>query len=159
MNVEKHDAALILHNIRSAHNVGSIFRTADAVGIARIYLTGYTPAPVDRFGRPQNEIMKTALGAERAVLWEKRASVTALIRSLKKSGRSIVALEQSPQSVDYRTLTVAHPIAFVLGNEVRGIDARTLCFADTVAEIPMRGAKESLNVSVAAGVLLFRVLN
>ncbi len=151
-------AVLVLHNVRSAHNVGSIFRTADAAGVSRIFLTGYTPAPVDRFSRPQRDIAKTALGAESAVPWEKRASLSTLVASLKKKDFSIIALEQGPYAVDYRVFRPHFPVALILGNEVRGIDARTLRRCDAVVEIPMRGTKESLNVSVAAGVLLFRVL-
>lgn len=155
---ETFEVVLVLHNVRSAHNVGSILRTADAVGVSRVFFTGYTPAPLDRFGRVQKGVAKTALGAESAVPWEKRASLSALVGSLKKKGFSIVALEQGPRAVDYRTFRPHFPVALILGNEVRGIDARSLRLCDTVVEIPMRGAKESLNVSVAAGVLLSRVL-
>lgn len=155
---EKREVVLILHNVRSAGNVGSIFRTADAAGVTRIFLTGYTPAPVDRFGRMRRDIAKTALGAEHSVPWEKRASLSRLVASLKRKSLSIVALEQGARAIDYRTYQPRFPAAFILGNEVRGIDARTLRLCDTVVEIPMRGTKESLNVSVAAGVLLFRVL-
>lgn len=148
---------VILHNVRSAHNVGSIFRTADAAGVSRIYLTGYTPAPLDRFRRPQKEIAKTALGAEKSVPWERRASLDSLVASLRESGFRIVALEQSPSSTDYRSAAFPESVAVVFGNEVRGVDARILKKCDAVFEIPMRGTKESLNVAVAAGIFLFQL--
>ena len=157
--MQKFEVVLVLHNVRSAHNVGSILRTADAVGVSRVFFTGYTPAPLDRFGRVQKEVAKPALGAERTVLWEKRTSLSALVTSLRKKGFSTVALEQAPRAVDYRAFALRSPTAFILGNEVRGIDARSLRLCDTIVEIPMRGRKESLNVSVAAGVLLFRVVD
>ncbi len=162
--------ALILHDIRSAHNVGAIFRTADAAGVAKIYLTGYTSAPVGRFGRINKQIAKTALGAEQNILWEKRDNIFDLIYHLKPN-TCLVALEQSPDSVDYKTLR-SHPtsdvkdaptsdvsIVVILGNEVSGLDPEILKQCDIIAEIPMRGKKESLNVAVAAGIFLFRLLD
>ena len=157
---------LILHDIRSAHNVGAIFRTADAVGVNKIYLTGYTPAPVDRFGRVNKEIAKTALGAETGSPWEKIENVSDLIRKLKAENYQLVALEQTENSVDYKTLTLkTHQgessvrLAVIVGNEVEGIAPEILNQCDAIAEIPMKGKKESLNVAVAAGVALFRWLD
>ena len=149
--------AVLLHNIRSAHNVGSIFRTADAAGISHVYLTGYTPTPVDRFGRAQKDIAKTALGAELSVAWTHENTPTALLRRLKSEKWDIVALEQSKKSVDYRTFSTKKPTLVILGNEVRGISRAMLSKCDAILEIPMHGKKESLNVSVAAGVLLFQL--
>lgn len=146
---------LILHNIRSAQNVGSIFRTADAVGVSKIYLTGYTPAPLDRFGREVGGIAKAALGAERSVSWECAKNPTRLIRRFKKEGVRVIALEQSTQAQDYRRARLAGPTAVILGNELRGVSKALLRECDAVFHIPMRGKKESLNVSVAAGVFLF----
>ncbi|TSC66902.1 MAG: tRNA/rRNA methyltransferase SpoU [Parcubacteria group bacterium Gr01-1014_72] len=149
---------LILHNIRSAYNVGSIFRTADAAGVGKIFLTGYTPAPVDRFGRANKEIAKTALGAERTVSWEKYASIKPLLHKLRREGAALIALEQSPHSIDYKKIRLPKKAALIFGNEVAGLSPAVLKQADIIAEIPMRGCKESLNVSVAAGIALFLML-
>ena len=150
---------LILDNIRSTHNVGSIFRTADAVGISKIYLVGVTPAPIDRFGRERNDISKVALGAEKNIKWEHVENILDIIFGLKKEGFEIVALEQSENSVDYKEFVAPNKMALILGEEVSGIEKETLDVCDSIIEIPMRGEKESLNVSVATGVALFRILN
>lgn len=167
---------LILHNIRSAHNVGAIFRTADGAGVAKIWLTGYTPSPVDQFKRPNNEIKKTALGAEETVAWEKREDILELIITLKKSGINPVrgrgslralaasngvkiwALEQADNSVDYRKAKLTGSTALIIGNEVEGISQEILDQCDQILEIPMRGQKESLNVAVATGIAIYRLL-
>lgn len=151
--------AVLLHNIRSAHNVGSIFRTSDAAGVAHIYLTGYTPRPVDRFGRPQKDIAKTALGAEHSIAWEYRASPAAVLARCRAEGWRIVGLEQDPRAIDYRAYRSDKPVLLVLGNEVRGISPALRGACDDLIEIPMHGKKESLNVSVAAGVALFRLVH
>jgi tRNA G18 (ribose-2'-O)-methylase SpoU len=150
---------LILHNIRSAHNVGAIFRTADAAGIARILLCGYTPAPVDRFGRPRQDIAKAALGAEKIIPWRAHDDIHESLRGVQNEGFEIVAIEQHVAAQDYKTFSPTGNIAFVLGNEVRGLPQEVLQAADVILEIPMRGTKESLNVSVAAGIVLFRTLD
>jgi len=150
---------LILHNIRSTHNVGAIFRTADAAGIEKIYLTGYTPTPLDRFGRERSDVAKTALGAEKTIPWEYAKTLMPLLKKLKKEKITIIAIEQTPGSVDYKKVKVPTRIAFLVGNEVKGISKQALAACDVIAEIPMSGKKESLNVSVATGVALFRILN
>jgi tRNA G18 (ribose-2'-O)-methylase SpoU len=150
---------LILHNIRSAHNVGAIFRTADAAGVGEVYLTGYTPAPVDRFGRAQKEIHKTALGAEGHLTWKKETRPMPLIAKLRKEGYTAVALEQAPGSISYRSVKSKGKMALVVGNEVRGLSRKILDVCDIIIEIPMRGKKESLNVSVATGIALFQLFN
>ncbi|MEI6479168.1 MAG: TrmH family RNA methyltransferase [bacterium] len=150
---------LILHNIRSAHNIGSIFRTADAVGVSKIFITGYSPRPIDKFGKLQKEIAKTALGAEKNIPWEYEKNVSKVIKKLKKEGVHIIAIEQSKDSLDYKKVKPKFPVAFILGNEVKGISKQLLRSCEIVAEIPMLGNKESLNVSVSAGVALFRILN
>ena len=152
------EAYLILHNIRSTHNVGSIFRTADAVGVTKIFLTGFTPAPIDRFGRARSDIAKTALGAEKTISWERHSSATALLIALKKKGVYIIAVERVKGARNYKKLEVHFPVVFVFGNEVRGLSKNICARADAVAEIPMRGKKESLNVSVAVGVVLYNAL-
>jgi tRNA G18 (ribose-2'-O)-methylase SpoU len=151
-------AVVVLHNIRSTHNVGSIFRTADAAGVSKIYLTGYTPAPLDRFGRSQKDIAKTALGAERSVTWEQAKDPFPVITRLKEEDFQVIAVEQAKDSADYRRLRPKAKVAFLFGNEVRGLSKALLAQCDAIAEIPMAGKKESLNVSVAAGVALFRML-
>ncbi|MDB5203978.1 MAG: tRNA/rRNA methyltransferase SpoU [Candidatus Taylorbacteria bacterium] len=150
---------IVLDNIRSNHNVGSIFRTADALGVSKIYLCGTTPKPIDRFERPVGEIAKTALGAEKSIPWEYSKTTGSVIKKLKKSGVEIIAIEQSLNSIDYKKIKPKGCVAFVLGNEVDGVNKNILKFCDVVAEIPMRGGKESLNVSVACGVAMFRMLN
>lgn len=147
---------LILHNVRSAHNVGSIFRTADAIGVTRIYLTGYTPAPIDRFGRVRKDMLKVSLGAEKYVPWEVKRNLASLLRLLSAKGVSLIALEQDSRSVDYKKVKTKTPVALIMGSEVGGLSRTVLKLCDSIAEIPMRGHKESLNVSVAAGIALFR---
>ena len=140
----------VLHNIRSRHNVGSIFRTADAAGIKKIYLCGYTPEPLP----------KVSLGAEKFLPWEKCKSTTALIGRLKKDGFLILAIEQSPRAVPYykfKDLKIKKfkDLVLVFGNEVKGLPPAILKRADKILEIPMYGKKESLNVAVAFGVVVF----
>lgn len=149
---------LIIPDIRSAINVGAIFRTADAVGIDKIYLTGWTPRPTDQYGRIQKDIAKSALGAETWIEWEYKKTLTPLLKKLKSDGFEIVALEQDEKSIDYRKYKKAKKMAFILGPEVTGLDKKTLSMCDKVVEIPMSGKKESLNVSVACGVALFRII-
>lgn len=149
---------IIAHNIRSTHNVGSIFRTADAAGVSKIFLSGYTPTPTDRFGRSRNDIAKTALGAEKTIPWQYAKTPKSYISKLKKEGVMLIALEQSPKSMDYKKIKIKYPVAMVLGNEVKGMSPTLLKACDQVVEIPMKGQKESLNVSVAFGIALFRIL-
>ncbi len=148
---------LILDNIRSAHNVGSIFRTSDGAGVVHIYVCGYTPAPIDRFGRSVAEIKKTSLGASESVPWTAVADtdVAALVTRLKAEGYMIVAVEQAEGSCSLYDFTVPEKVVYVLGNEIDGVSPVGLAAADVVLEIPMRGMKESLNVSVCAGIVLF----
>lgn len=150
-----HKIAVVLHNVRSAHNVGSIFRTADAAGVSEIILSGYTPTPFDRFGRPQKEIAKTALGAEQVIPWESVTTSGEALRKLRAKGFSIVGVELDRRAVNFKKFKVEGDTAFVFGNEVRGLSPALRDACDSLVEIPMRGTKESLNVSVAAGVILF----
>lgn len=152
-------AILVLHDIRSAQNVGSLFRTADAVGISKIYLSSITPSPIDRFGRARTDIAKTALGAEQTILWEQYIDAKSLIQQCKEEGYKVVAIEQSATAVDYKSVEKADKMIFILGNEVDGLPKEILDIVDVVVEIPMKGEKESLNVSVAGGVALFRILD
>lgn len=146
---------IILHNIRSAYNVGSIFRTADGAGVECVYLSGYTPRPIDRFGRTQPEILKTSLGASEAVPWDAVDDLPALIESLKQDGWTIVAVEQDDRAVSLYDFQTSGKAVYIFGNETEGIEPAVLDLADVIVVIPMRGTKESLNVSVAAGVVLF----
>lgn len=150
---------LVLHDIRSTYNVGAIFRTADACGITKIFLTGYTPAPIDQFGRANSGIAKSAIGAEKNIPWEKTNSILTLLNKLKKEGVQIIAIEQDKNSIDYKKVKPKFPCAFILGEEVNGLTKDIIAKCDLVAEIPMKGKKESLNVSVSAGVALYRILN
>ena len=157
--MNKKQILMILHDIRSVHNVGAIWRTAEAAGVSKIFLTGYTPAPVDRFGLERKDVAKTALGAEKIIPWETRKNINGLIKELKEKKFTIVAVEQSPKSIDYKKVKIKNKTAIILGNEVTGLPANILKNCDIVAEIPMKGKKESLNVAVAAGIFLFRTLN
>ncbi len=153
---------VILHNIRSIHNVGSVFRTADAAGVLKIFLTGYTPTPHDRFGRIRKDLAKVALGAENSVEWEYVKNPTTLLKRLKKEKIQIIAVEQSSHAINYKKVKIdngAGATAFLYGNEVSGVVPALLSLCDTIAEIPMLGKKESLNVSVAVGVTLFGILD
>jgi len=156
MKKEAKQISVLLHDIRSTHNVGSIFRTADALGVTKIYISGITPTPLDRFQKPRKDIAKVALGAEKTVDWEYIKEPEKLIKTLKKSKYQIVALEQTKGSVDYKKVKVRTPAALILGNEVVGVPEWILKWCDSTAEIPMRGGKGSLNVAVAAGIALFR---
>lgn len=146
---------IILHNIRSAHNVGSVFRTADGAGVSKIFLTGYTPSPTDRFGREQKEMVKTSLGATHTVPYEKIEDIHALIMRLQDEGIDIVAVEQSDRAILYTDFVCARDTVFVFGNEVTGIEQDVLNVITRHIAIPMHGTKESLNVSVCAGIILF----
>jgi 23S rRNA (guanosine2251-2'-O)-methyltransferase len=163
MKTASRDIRILLHDIRSVHNAGAIFRTADAIGATKIYLTGYTPAPLDRFGKPRADFAKCALGSEKTVAWESAGgegenggSPIALMKALKKEGFRIVCVEQAEGSIDYKEFEPDDKTLVIFGNEVEGVSKEVLAEADVVAEIPMRGLKESLNVSVSAGIILYR---
>lgn len=149
---------VVLENVRSAHNVGSVFRTADATGVEQIYLVGYTPNPIDRFGRLQPEIQKTSLGASENIPWEHRGDISELLGELQKSGFQTIAVEQTSNSVSLSGFKVPERVAYVFGNEVEGVSEATLAECESVVEIPMLGKKESLNISVAVGVVLYHGL-
>lgn len=148
--------AVILDNIRSAENVGAIFRTAEGAGVSKIFLCGYTPAPIDRFGRSRRDIAKAALGAEEVMVWEQYPDALAAIKAARSEEYRVVAVEQASGAQMYYTYQPEKDTAYIFGNEVDGIEEAVLRASDAVIEIPMRGKKESLNVSVAAGVVLFR---
>src|SRR3989338_10128765 len=130
---------LTLHNIRSVENVGAMFRTADAVGINKIYLTGYTPAPLDRFGRKRGDLAKSALGAEEFVPWEQKKNISPLLVKLKGEKFLIIGIEQAKNSIDYKKVKLKSKNAFIVGAEVTCIPKTVLQKCDVVAEITMRG--------------------
>jgi len=152
------EAYLLLDNIRSVHNVGSIFRTADCAGVSKIFCVGTTPQPIDRFGRKRKDFAKVSLGAEESVTWEHMDNdeATKTIKRLKKGGVTIVAVEQTINSVNFSTFNATGKTLFIFGNEVEGVSERLLSLSDAVIEIPMKGKKESLNVSVTVGIILFQ---
>ncbi|TCD47157.1 RNA methyltransferase [Chlorobium sp. N1] len=148
-----HSIVLLLHNIRSMWNVGSMFRTADCAGIEKILLSGYTATP------PRKEISKTALGAEESMPWEYLEDPKSALVGMKADGRRVYGLEITEGSRPYTELSLEDfPLCLVLGNEVGGIDDGLLEVCDGVLEIPQYGTKHSLNVSVAAGVALFELV-
>ncbi len=149
----KKEIIVVLDNIRSRENVGSIFRTADAAGASKIYLCGITPVP------PHDKISKTALGAETYVPWEYRAKTWQVLRELKVKSLKfkVVGLEQTKASQNIFKFKPKFPLALVVGNEVSGLSPKILKYCDKKISIPMYGKKESLNVSVAAGVALYAI--
>jgi len=153
------EIVVVLPDIRSVLNVGSIFRTSDATAVSKIYLCGYTAAPVDRFGRNREDLHKAALGAEQTVPWEQNEGVYETIQKLKSGGYIIIAVEQDEQSVVYNSVDYSayEKIALIFGNEVSGLSDEVLGLADIVVDLPMLGQKESLNVSVSAGVVLYNI--
>jgi len=115
--------------------------------------------PLDRFGLPRADLAKSALGAEKTVPWEHHKNHSNILKNIRMTGFYIIALEQSKNSVDYKKVKVKQKTAIIVGNEVRGLPQSILKYADTIAEIPLKGKKESLNVSVATGIFLFRILD
>ena len=140
---------VICNNIRSRHNVGAIFRNADAFGISKIYLCGITPQP------DHARVEKVSLGAEKTVPWEYAKRAADIVKKLKKDGVQIVALEKNRTSHPIKSAKFKSRVAIILGNEVDGVRGALLKQADIVVHIPMLGIKESLNVSVAAGIAMY----
>jgi 23S rRNA (guanosine2251-2'-O)-methyltransferase len=151
---EKTPVIAVLENIRSAYNVGSVFRTADAFLLEAIYITGYTCIP------PHKEIKKTALGAEETVDWKHFTSATEAITILKKKGYKVYAVEQAINSISLQKLSINNTdkVAFIFGNEVSGVEQSTIEQCDGCVEIPQLGMKHSLNIATAAGVVLWEMV-
>jgi len=143
----------VLDNIRSLHNVGAIFRTADAAGAGKLYLCGMTGSP------PRHEIRKAALGAEETVAWEYFKQTGDALEKLKHEGYSLVALENTYKSIDYRRAAYNFPLALVVGHEYNGIAPEILSLCDAAISLPMRGLKDSLNVAVAFGIAAYEIAN
>ena len=142
---------VICDNIRSLENIGSVFRTADALGVSKIYLCGISGKP------PHSKISKTALGAEKNVPWEYVKQIGRLIDKLKKEKIKIIALEQSKKAKEYTKFKPTFPLALIIGNEVKGISLKILSKCDKIIFLPMSGQKESLNVSVAFGIAGYEI--
>jgi len=145
------DSFALLDNVRSAWNVGSIFRSADAAGLGGLYLTGMTATP------PRKDIEKTALGATQSVPWDYWADSLEAARAVKARGLPLIALEQASRAVDWEAFPFPFPHCFVVGHEVTGVRPEILDLADHVVEIPMAGIKHSLNVAVSFGILAFQI--
>jgi 23S rRNA (guanosine2251-2'-O)-methyltransferase len=144
----------VLENIRSAYNVGSVFRTADAFLLEAIYITGYTARP------PHKEIKKTALGAEETVSWKYFNDAAEAIENLKSSGYRVFAVEQAKESISLEnfSLNKEEKIAVIFGNEVSGVEQETILKCEGCIEIPQLGMKHSLNIATAAGVVLWEII-
>jgi len=149
---QKIPLVVVLENVRSAYNVGSVFRTADAFLIEAIYLTGYTAKP------PHKEIKKTALGAEETVRWKHFANAAGAIEELKQHGYKVLAIEQVANSISLEKTKVPDKTALIFGNEVSGIEQSTIALCDGSVEIPQLGMKHSLNIATAAGIVLWEVV-
>lgn len=157
---------LVAHNIRSAHNVGALMRTAEGLGVTKLYLTGYTPYPLAQNDtrlphisqKMSKQINKTALGAEDSLDWEHKEDVDALLDELKSDGYALAALEQTNKSVSLSRYRAANRLALLLGSEVSGVDENLLSKMDTHLEIPMKGKKESFNVVEAAAIAMHHCL-
>jgi 23S rRNA (guanosine2251-2'-O)-methyltransferase len=142
---------VVLDDIRSLHNVGAIFRTADGVGVSKIWLCGITGCP------PHAQIRKTALGAEEAVPWEYAPDAIMVLERYKRAGHQIVLLEQATESREYDRFDPKGPVCLVVGNEITGINEQLLELCDEIIEIPMAGGKNSLNAAVAFGVVAYHL--
>jgi tRNA G18 (ribose-2'-O)-methylase SpoU len=142
------DTVIIAHNIRSLWNIGSFFRTADALGVSHIHLTGYTAEP------PRKEIGKTALGADEWIPWSKDPDPVAVCMRRKSEGYSVVALEIAEGSIPIESFRPAGPVCLIVGHEILGVPNEVLAVSDAIVHIPMKGRKHSLNVSVALGIAL-----
>lgn len=143
---------LIAHNIRSRENVGSLLRTCDSLGVAKLWLTGYTPTP------PDEKISKVALGAETAVEWEANVSIEEVLGQMKREGMPVYALEITTDSVDLKDFVAPPRLALLLGTETTGVPPSLLSLCEGAIKISQRGIKESMNVAVAAGIASWAVL-
>jgi 23S rRNA (guanosine2251-2'-O)-methyltransferase len=152
-SAEKLPVIAVFENVRSAYNVGSLFRTADAFLLEAVYLTGYTAFP------PHKEIKKTALGAEETVTWKHFKNISEAIADLREQGYKIFAIEQVANSIQLHRLSETNEkVAVIFGNEVTGVEQSTIALCDGCIEIPQLGMKHSLNVAVAAGVVLWELV-
>jgi len=154
---------LIAHNLRSAHNVGSLLRTAEGLGVKQVFLTGYTPYPLaqndDRLPhlalKIDRQIGKTSLGAEKTIDWRHADEIDSVLADLKEKGFTIAALEQAPESIKLPDYRPPDKLALIVGREVEGLERAVLDSSDLILEIPMLGQKESFNVASAAAMALY----
>ncbi|HUC87946.1 MAG TPA: TrmH family RNA methyltransferase [Candidatus Binatia bacterium] len=154
---------LIIHNVRSTHNVGSMLRSSDGLGVDKVYMTGYTPYPRQvrdsrlphLASKIDNQIHKTALGAETTVNWQFEPDIAVLIKHLRREGYAICALEQTPDSIALPEFKPPAKLALIVGREVEGLEEQVIQAADYCVAIPMLGQKESFNVAVAAAIALY----
>ena len=158
------DIVLIAHNLRSCHNVGSLLRTAEGLGVKQVILSGYTPYPLGADNDPRlphlsakihKQIIKTALGAETSQPWRQADSVAEIVRQLKSEGYIVAAIEQAGNSLELPAFQPPQKIALLVGREVEGVEPEVLAIMDKVLEIPMFGQKESFNVVQAAAIALY----
>ena len=150
--IPKAPISILVENVRSVHNVGSIFRSADGFGAEKIYLTGYTATP------PRKDLHKTALGSEESVPWEYFQDPAEAVERIKSKGNQLLLAEHTHQSKSIYNREFKFPLCFIVGNEVNGVSERLSSLADYHIEIPMHGIKQSLNVSVATGVIGYELL-
>jgi len=143
---------VILDNIRSAHNVGAIFRTCDGAGVNMLYLCGITPYP------PHKKILKTALGAEEYIKWKHENSTKNVIHELQGQGYKIISVEQTSKAKHYNNFSYPQKVALVFGNEITGISSEVLALSDHHIELPMIGRKNSLNVSTTVGIIVYHII-
>lgn len=156
---------VIAHDIRSTHNVGSLLRTAEGLGVNKVYFTGYTPYPVSKNDtrlphlaqKITKQIHKTALGAENGVAWQHADNITQLFNDLRSEGFQLIALEQNDSATKLQKYSPANKVAILLGREVEGIDEKLLSYCDKIVEIPMFGKKESFNVIQATAMSLYHI--
>lgn len=154
---------LIAHNLRSAHNVGSLLRTAEGLGVQSVFLTGYTPYPATKGDsrlphitqKTHKQITKTALGAEQTLAWDHEAAIEPLLSRLRQEGYTIGALEQTPGAISLPTFHPPDKLVLIVGREVEGLEAEVLAECSVCLEIPMLGSKESFNVVQAAAMALY----
>jgi tRNA G18 (ribose-2'-O)-methylase SpoU len=150
---------ILLDNVRSVLNVGSIFRTANGLAVDEIVLCGITPTPLDKHGNPRKDFAKVALGSEKGVPWRYEESTTEVVKLYKEQGFKVIALEQEKRSIDYKEAKAGEKTLLVVGSEVDGVSKELLDLSDTIIEIPMLGLKESLNVTIAFGIALYSLFD
>lgn len=146
------EIVVVLEDVRSTFNVGSVLRTSDGAGVSKVYMCGITP------DGKHPKVVKTALGAENFIHWEHTKDTGELLSKLKADGFQIISVEQSEKSEDYRKINYGEKIAFVFGNEITGVSQSSLKASDHIAEIPMLGKKNSLNVSTTTGIILYNAV-
>jgi 23S rRNA (guanosine2251-2'-O)-methyltransferase len=159
------ELVLIAHNLRSAHNVGSLLRTADGLGMGKVWLTGYSPYPLREndarlphlAAKTDKQIAKTSLGAEKTIAWDQSDMIEPVLAGLKTAGFTIAALEQAPGSIALPEYKAPDKLALIVGREVEGIEPEVLELCDIVLEIAMRGKKESFNVAQATAMALYHL--